>query len=92
MTSEQPSRAESGSAVGQNSPFKDVCRARDEMSSAGNYLSDAIGELVEGDLPVTEEQAEKRLNAVDRHLRNAETGIRRARRRLGLDEDGDRDE
>ena len=68
-----------------------VVRTRDSLSTASNYLGDAVGELVSDDVPITTEQAAERKARVERHIRDAERSIERAKHRLGI-EDGDRDE
>lgn len=70
-------------------PWNSILQARDSLSTSKNYLGDAIGALMDPDLPVTKEQVDERRTTVETRIRDAERELERAKRRLGIDdEDG----
>lgn len=78
----------------QHNPFRQITTARNELSSASNYLDDAVGVIHESEFQPTREQADNHADEIDRFIRDAERCIRRARERLGIEQpqDGDGDE
>lgn len=81
-------QSESGT---ERNPWCEIVQARDNLSTAENYLGDAIGGLTVDESPVTHDQAEERKQQIARHISNAEREIQRAKRRLGI-EGGQTDE
>ena len=79
MMSEQQS---SGS---ERKPWSEIIQARNNLSTAENYLRDAIGGLVVDESPATPDQAEERKQQIARHIHDAEREIERAKRRLGIE-------
>lgn len=77
---------------GEGNPWKQMVKARDELSSAGNYCSDAIGEVMAEEPTVSSQQADERRVRIERRIRGAEVCLKRARRALGIPiEEGDDD-
>ena len=71
----------------ERNPWSEIIQARDNLSTAENYLGDAIGGLVVDEGPVTHDQAEERKQQIARHIHDAEREIERAKRRLGIEGD-----
>jgi len=80
----------SGDGTKRN-PWSEIIQARDNLSTAENYLGDAIGGLTIDENPVSYDQADERQQEIARHISNAEREIERAKRRLGI-EGGQADE
>lgn len=78
---ERVDQSESGT---ERNPWSEIVQARDNLSTAENYLGDAIGGLTIGESPVTHDQADERQQEIARHISNAEREIERAKRRLGI--------
>ena len=69
----------------ERNPWSEIIQARDDLSTAENYLGDAIGGLTVDESPVTHNQAEERVQQIARHINDAEREIERAKRRLGIE-------
>ena len=69
----------------ERNPWSEIIQARDNLSTAENYLRDAIGGLTVDESPVTHDQAEERIQQIARHIHDAEREIERAKRRLGIE-------
>jgi len=72
-------------SAGERDPWSKIIRARDNLSTAENYLGDAIGGLVVDESLATPDQAEERKQQIARHIHDAEREIERAKRRLGIE-------
>ena len=68
----------------ERNPWSEIIQARDDLSTAENYIGDAIGGLAIDESPVNHNQAEQRQQEIARQISNAEREIERAKRRLGI--------
>lgn len=72
-------------------PWSKLLKARNDLSTAQNYLGDAIGGIEVPEVPRNASEAADRQRRIRRQIKSAEREIDRAKRRLGI-EDGGRDE
>ena len=72
-----------------NDPWMEIVGAKNALSTAGNILDDAIGEMTKQEQPTTEQQAAKRRETVRQQIDRAERELQRARRKLGVDQEDD---
>jgi len=68
----------------KRNPWSEIIQARGNLSTAENYLEDAVGGLTIDEHPVSHEQADEFQQEIARHISDAEREIERAKRRLGI--------
>jgi hypothetical protein len=69
----------------ERNPWAEIIQARGNLSTAENYLGDAVGGLTIDEHPVSHEQADELQQEIARHISDAEREIEQAKRRLGIE-------